>query len=139
MCSRRSAIPKRKLLPEDATSASSLLETMLKFAKAFQAFTISEMSIHPIEPRRLRHESAELGLLYSALSVAIAKHCPVDVHRGSRRTIVSAAPSEIAGPRYDRMRAACSNLTGIIPKTKVRWTEAIRLRLEFPLKITCGS
>ncbi len=101
--------------------------------KAFQAFTISEMSIHAIEPRRLRYESAELGLLYAALSLAIAKDCPVDVHRGSRRTIVTVASSEIAGPRYGRMRAACANLTGTIPKTTLQWMEAIRLRLEFRL------
>ena len=102
--------------------------------KVFEPFNISEFSVHSIENRRLRYESAELGLLYDALCRALARNCPLLVHRRGRRALVAVDQAQLPNSRYSKLRSTFSSLIGTIPGTDVRWAEAARIRLEFRIE-----
>lgn len=99
--------------------------------KTFERFAISEFSVHSIEHRRLRYDSAELGLLYEALCRAIARERPVLVRRRGRRAMVIVDSSRVADPSYDALRSALSKVVGTVSKSGIAWSEAARIRLEY--------
>ncbi|MCL4543145.1 MAG: SIR2 family protein [Chloroflexi bacterium] len=101
--------------------------------KAFESRGITEFDLHAIESRRLRYDSAELGLLYDALARALAREYPirVDRRRSSLLLIVDAARAEHAGLRS--LRQVIGGMTGTVPGSGLGWSEAARLRLEYRL------
>lgn len=102
--------------------------------KAFDSYSISGFDVHTIEPSRLHYETAEYGLLYDALCRALTRERPLIIER-RRQSNIAAVDSERSGDRlFIPLKQAVKNLTGTIPKTKIRWSEAIRMRLEYRLK-----
>lgn len=99
--------------------------------RTFERYAISEFSVHSIEHRRLRYESAELGLLYDALCRAFARERPVLVRRRGRRGIVAVDPSRMSESCYDTLRSAVSKIVGTVSAANVGWSEAARIRLEY--------
>ncbi len=97
--------------------------------KAFTPYHISEFSFHAIDQKRLRYESAELGLLYDALCRAIGRCCPVKLDR-RRRALIIVDPDRFSDARYNILRSAVNPLCGKIPDTDISWAEAIRVKLE---------
>lgn len=104
--------------------------------RAFADRTIETFDLHSIEHRRLRYaDSAEMGLILSALARALARERPVLVVKRRERWMVrvdgSRATHDLLGP----LRKAAGGLTGEIktPNDDARgleWAEATPLRVE---------
>jgi hypothetical protein len=101
--------------------------------KAFSRYEISEFALHSVETHRLRYESAELGLLYDALCLAVARERPLKVHRCGSRAVVVVDPSRFAERDYSPLKAALGSLNGKLPGLDIGWAEGVRLRLEYRL------
>ncbi|MDP9420643.1 MAG: SIR2 family protein [Actinomycetota bacterium] len=72
--------------------------------------------------------SADIGLLYDALAIALARERPL-VRRGRRTLIID--PSQPKHPVFEPLRGAgMSSLVGRIPGTNGSWAESIEMRLE---------
>ncbi len=100
--------------------------------KAFESHGISEFDLHSIEPRRLRYESAELGLLYQALARSLVRNRPLKVDEGNSRLAI-VDPTRVDDPLFAKLREATGKIVGTIAGTSLSWTEAIRVRLEHRL------
>ena len=99
--------------------------------KAFEAFDITEFDLHSIEARRLRYESAELGLLYDALHRAIARERPLRVERRSGHYIAVVDAAQTDNELFGSLRDAVTNLTGTVPDTSLEWAEAAWITIEY--------
>ena len=95
---------------------------------AFEAHNIREFSLHSIETRRLRYESAELGLLYDALLRAIENERPVTVSQ-RRRKFVTVDPDQASNIAYRELKSAVGQISGQVGTTSVGWREATRVHL----------
>lgn len=102
--------------------------------RAFDSYNISGFDVHTIEPSRLYYESAEYGLLYDALCHAITRERPLIVERKRQSNIAAIDPDRAGDRLFNPLKQAVKNITGTIPNTKIRWSEAIRIRLEYRLK-----
>jgi len=98
--------------------------------KAFANHDLCDFDLHPIEERRLRFESQELGLLYAALAHALGREVPVQVIRNRAGYRVIADAAREADPAYAELCRATKKVTGVVPRTQLRWAEAARVRLE---------
>jgi hypothetical protein len=95
--------------------------------RVFSRYSISEYGLHSIEPHRLRWESAELGLLYDALTAALARERHLRIIR--RRADIYAVPMVT-----DDGSLGISKLRGLVRATEGtlhgrRWYEAARIRI----------
>lgn len=99
--------------------------------RAFAPFNVRDWDVHSIETHRLRYESQELGLLYSALTYALERQRPlVAEHRRSGHLMVidrSQQGIELMAP----LKMATGQLAGVVPRTTLAWAEAVRIRLDF--------
>src|SRR5215216_2732170 len=77
---------------------------------AFDPFVITEFDLHPIESRRLRYDSAERGLLRSAMSRALAREHQLDLTR--RRSADLLAPTEPQLPSWTPLKNIVGALSG---------------------------
>jgi hypothetical protein len=100
---------------------------------AFSAFDVTDFGFYPIEARRLRYESADLGLLYEALARALARERPLRLERRRNQFRLVVDPTR-GGDLSPLRNAVGAALTGTIPGTKLGWAEAIRLTLDFKLE-----
>jgi NAD-dependent SIR2 family protein deacetylase len=100
--------------------------------KAFAPHEISEFDVHAIEAHRLRYESAELGLIYSALSHAIARERPLKAER-IRGDLIRIERDHSKEDVFKPLRAAIGDLAGTVPTTNLEWAEAAWIRLEYRL------
>jgi NAD-dependent SIR2 family protein deacetylase len=101
--------------------------------QAFGELNITEFGVHAIEPRRLRFESTEFGLLYDALTKALTRERPLLVERRGQAHLARVDASRPADPAFRALRGAIQDLSGTVPQTDLRWAEAVRLRLDFRL------
>ncbi len=99
--------------------------------RAFEGNNIRELSLHSIETRRLRYESAEHGLLYDALMRAIDRERPVTVVRRKRHRFATVDPAQAAHDAYHQLKSAVGQINGSIGRTSVSWKEAARVHLEY--------
>jgi hypothetical protein len=98
--------------------------------KAFGAHGITEFDLHAIDPRRLRYESGERGLLREALSLAIARCRHLDHTR--RRTADLFRPHDVEDPMWAPLRRLVSPLSGTVEGfSDLRWREGIGTRLDW--------
>jgi hypothetical protein len=95
---------------------------------AFEAFHITDFSLHTIETKRLRYESGERGLLRDALTLAIVRHRGVDAIR--RRTSDLLAPADPQSACWTPLKRLVGALSGTL-KTHpaLRWREGLGTRL----------
>jgi hypothetical protein len=99
--------------------------------RAFENRGIRRFDLHEINPSRLSRESAELGLLYQAICRAVVRGLPLTVERRGRRRFLKVATD--GDPVLRPLRKVLPRLSGVIPATELRWTEAAEVRLEFRL------
>jgi hypothetical protein len=102
--------------------------------KAFDSYDITEFDVHTIEPSRLRYESAEYGLLYDAICRALSRERPLIVERRRQSNIAAIDPTKATDRLFSPLKQAAGKIAGIIPGTRVQWTEAVRIRLEYRRK-----
>lgn len=98
--------------------------------KAFGPHNITAFDLHRIEPRRLNYDSAELGMLNDAIARAIIRERPLKGLRGRRGWKLHVDAARAADPAFNTLRVAVPLLTGTVPSTKLRWCEAIRVKLD---------
>jgi hypothetical protein len=97
---------------------------------AFAPFSISEFDLHPIEPRRLRYDSAERGLLKSAMSRALAREHQLDLMR--RRSADLLAPVDPRSAAWAPLKEIVGLLSGTVAGfPDLTWREGIGVRLEW--------
>jgi hypothetical protein len=97
---------------------------------AFQAHGITEFDLLTIEPRRLRHESGERGLLRDALTRSIAPSRGLAVLR--RRSSDLLTPADAAAAGWAPLRKQVGALSGSIKEAPgLVWSEGISSRLEW--------
>ena len=101
--------------------------------RAFEPYTITGFDLYPIVPARWRDESAEQGLLTEAIAQALGRTRPVCVQRRRRQYAVSVDPDRLADPLLAPLVAVVQPLTGIVPRTTLRWAEGVRFKLEYRL------
>lgn len=99
--------------------------------KVFNDFGISEFDVHSIESRRLRYESAELGLLYDALYFGLRRGRPFRFERRRRHHYLTVDENQSNHALFETLRKAVGQLVGIVPKTSLKWAEAVRIRIEY--------
>ena len=100
---------------------------------AFSDFAITAFELHPLDPARMRDDSAELSLIYDALAKAFARTRPL-VARGTRRGhILACNPDRADDRRLEPLRRAIGSTAGAIKNSDFTWSEAIRFRLEHRL------
>ena len=99
--------------------------------KAFDSYGITEFDVHQIEVRRLRYESAELGLLYDALYRAIKRERPLKLERVGHHYMIAVEEANARDALFNPLRRATDALTGKVPQTQLKWAEAVWIKLEY--------
>jgi len=100
---------------------------------AFGSFQITEFDCHAIEPKRLRFDSTELGLLRDAFSLALASTGPFLIERSRSVHTLRLDLSRAPDSQTASLRACVGSISGTVPKTTVSWIEALRFRLDYHL------
>lgn len=96
----------------------------------FQAHGITDFDLHAIEPRRLRYESGERGLLRDALTRSIAGSRGLDVLR--RRSTDLLTPADPTAAEWAPLQKQVGALSGSIKEAPgLAWSEGISSRLEW--------
>jgi hypothetical protein len=98
--------------------------------RAFACHTITEFDLHTIDPKRLRYDSAERGLLREALTRAIERSRGVEaVHRRSADLL---APADPSAPQWSDLSRLVGTLAGSVPDhPELRWREGLSARLDW--------
>jgi NAD-dependent SIR2 family protein deacetylase len=97
---------------------------------AFGANNITEFDLAAIEPRKLRYESADRGLLKEAVSRAVARHRGLTLLR--KRTMDLLYPTMPSAEVFADLRRAVGSLTGTLSGfPDLHWHEGVGLRLEW--------
>ena len=120
----------------------------LEIRKAFSPFHITDFGCHVIEPKKLRFESAELGLLRDTLAQALQANRPFVAERARSAHILRIDPARAPATELAPLRDRTGQLSGKIPNTSVDWSEALRIKLDYQLgrlwlllepTISCGD
>lgn len=99
--------------------------------KAFSRHNITAIDLHTIEPRRMRYDSAEGGLIYDALARALARVRTLLVERKRGQCVLRVDPARESGDIYLPLKNALEVISGTIPGTSVTWAEAIDIHLAY--------
>lgn len=93
--------------------------------------SIEAFDLHSIEPKRLRHESAERGLLREALARGVAKKLDLTLIHRSRTDLLH--PADEAHSRWSKLRSLVGGeLSGTCgADSGVQWHEGLGLRLDW--------
>jgi len=96
----------------------------------FSPFGIQEFDLHTIEPKKLRHESGERGLLRDALTHAIARQRGLDAIR--RRSADLLAPADPEQAIWEPLKRVVGSLQGRVKSfPELRWREGVGVRLDW--------
>jgi len=99
--------------------------------RAFDGHKITEFDFYAIEPRRLRYESAENGMLREALCKALERERPIKVFRQRENRLMVVDRERETHDLFRSLRKATGGLSGKVPSTDVGWAEALKLRIEY--------
>ena len=103
--------------------------------KAFGEFSIRDWDLYSIEPRRMRYESQEHGLVFDALIEAISRERPLQNCRRRSDRFLVVDSTRLADPMLSTLLQSAKHLVGIVPGTQLAWAEAARIRLEYKLDL----
>jgi hypothetical protein len=94
------------------------------------AYEIESFDLHPIEPRRLRYDSHERGLLREALTRALIRDHRMTAAR--RRSADLLAPASVDDEKWAPLKKLIGSLGGMVPKQpELRWLEGVGIRLDW--------
>jgi hypothetical protein len=100
--------------------------------KAFAIHDIRRLDLYAIESRRLRYfDSAELGLLYDAITRALARELPLVGVRRRHRHRLTVDPAQANDARLAPLKKVVKQVTGTVGEHT--WVEAVELHLEYRL------
>lgn len=98
--------------------------------KAFDRYGVTEFDLYTIDEKRLRHESAERGLLREAMARALARGRNLSCTR--RRSADILAPVDADNASWEPLRRLVGPLHGIVNgHPGLGWREGIETRLEW--------
>lgn len=97
---------------------------------AFDSYGIRDFGLHTIEPKRLRYESGERGLLRDALTRAVTRQRGLrSVSRGGSDLLV---PVDPAAHIWQPLKRLVGSLQGTIPGIPgLRWFEGLGVRIDW--------
>ncbi len=101
--------------------------------RVFGGMNMERLGTFTIEPSRLRFESAEQGLLYEGLALALAREHPVWVAKRREERLMCVDHRHANDPVFEPLRRATGKLHGKLPASGLHWNEAVRWRLEWRL------
>lgn len=101
--------------------------------KAFGPYGITEFDCHSVEAHRLSYESTELGLLRDAMAIALERSGPFCVKRRRNSWFMTLETSAATAEQKSTLKRCVNDIHGVVPKTNLHWSEAVRLKLEFAL------
>jgi NAD-dependent SIR2 family protein deacetylase len=97
---------------------------------AFAEHEITEFDLAAIEPRRLRYDSADRGLLKDAISHAVSRERGLTLLR--KRTTDLLYPTDPSATEFAQLRQEVGALAGTIQGfQEIQWREGLGLRLEW--------
>ena len=99
--------------------------------KAFEPFQITEFDLHSIEPRKLGHESAEFGLVYEAFCIGLSRILPVTAKKRRGRYLLVLDSTRLTSAQSSSLKKSLGPLFGEIPKTDIKWSQALKIKLEY--------
>lgn len=98
--------------------------------KALEPHGITEFDLYPLDPKRLRYESSERGLLRDALSRALAREFEMALRR--RRSADLLAPTDPGHKRWKGLARSAGQLSGVVQRhPELTWREGVAVRLEW--------
>ena len=98
--------------------------------KAFEPYGITDFDLHTVEPKRLRYDSGERGLLRDALTRAIQRYHRLDVVR--RRSTDLLAPMDTNDKAWTPLKRLAGSLGGVVTGVPgLRWREGVGIRLDW--------
>lgn len=100
---------------------------------AFEPFQVTGFDCYIIEPKRLRNDSAELVLLRDAFALAIQAAGPFLIKRSNSSHVLVLDSSRASFPNLVRLKNCTGSLGGIVAKTGIVWSEALRFCLDYRL------
>ncbi len=96
--------------------------------RTFERYGITVFDLHTIDPKRLRYESGERGLLRAALTRAIERHRGLDAIR--RRSTDLLAPSDPNDVEWMPLKSLVGDINGIVrDHPELSWREGIGITL----------
>jgi NAD-dependent SIR2 family protein deacetylase len=98
--------------------------------RCFDPFKIRGFDLHSIEFGRLRYDSAEHGLLSTAIGKGFERIRPLVYQHSKRSHMLRIDPQRAADPLLEPLRRRAKSLTGTVPETSLIWIEAVKFRLE---------
>jgi len=97
---------------------------------ALDGYGITAFDLHAIEPRRLRHDSGERGLLRQAISTALARTFALTVQRRHSGDLL--APIDPSSKSWEGLRQIVGTTAGAVPGDSVlKWREGVSVRLDW--------
>jgi NAD-dependent SIR2 family protein deacetylase len=104
----------------------------------FNDFGILGMTFQSLEAGRLGFESSELGLIRDAFRHALVARRPLNIRPGRGSDMCTLDDVRATDEEKATLEQVAKGRRGVIPQTDIRWTEAIRIRLEYRLdKMWC--
>jgi hypothetical protein len=101
--------------------------------RVFKPYDITDLDVFNIDAHRLSFESAEQGLLYSALTKAITRSRPLLYGRKRHRHIIYVDHSQKNNQTFNQLKRTVRNVSGTVPNTELQWAEAIQIRIDYKL------
>jgi len=97
----------------------------------FAEFEPSGFDLHSIEATRLEFDSAELGLVYDALTRAIARERHLLARRRNHAHLLAIDPQLSDDAQFENLRRAVRGpIAGNLPRDAGWWSDGIMIRLE---------
>ena len=97
---------------------------------AFEPYNITEFDIHALDPKRLKYDSTERGLLRQALTVAIARNRELMAIRRRRADLL--APSNPNAQDWVPLKKLVGPIHGVVrDQPDLKWREGIGVRLDW--------
>lgn len=97
---------------------------------AFNPHGITDFDLHTIEPKRLRYDSGERGLLREALTRAICRERKLNAIRRSNTDLLT--PMNALDASWDALRRIVGKLSGPVSGfSELQWHEGIGTRLDW--------
>jgi NAD-dependent SIR2 family protein deacetylase len=104
--------------------------------KAFKPFGITEFDLHPIDISRLEFENAEHGLLNDCLAKAFSRERQLQTRPSRHGWKLYVDSDATLSADFQKLRIAASGLSGTVTGTKIKWAEAVLIKIERKLNQT---
>lgn len=103
---------------------------------AFRGFNISEFDLAPIEPKRLRYESAERGLIREAIGRAICRQRNMTIIRKRETDLLF--PNNPNAADFLALKEIVGDIQGRVSgMSDLRWHEGLGIRLDWAADSLC--